>query len=89
MKYEGIVPGERDSTKKTNEGKSVASFCHQVAACFPDMFSNYCIVNNHKIAKNSTTTNAIEKISTNLEYLEFKEFFKCMLDKIKKQSNFA
>ncbi len=69
--YQGIVPGERDSTKKTNEGKSAASFCHQVAAWFPDMFSNYYIVNNHKFAKNSTTTKAIEKISTNLEYLEF------------------
>jgi hypothetical protein len=71
MEYQGIEPSERDSTKKTNEGKSAASFFRQVAAWFPDMFSNYCIVKNHKIAKNSTTTNAIEKISTNLEYLEF------------------
>jgi hypothetical protein len=34
-----------------------------VAAWFPDMFWNFSL---HKIAKNSTTTKAREKISTNL-----------------------
>jgi hypothetical protein len=32
------------------------NFCHQVAAWFPDIFSNFHLVKNHKIAKNSTTT---------------------------------
>jgi hypothetical protein len=31
-----------------NVGKSAASFCHQVAAWFPDMFSNLYLVKNHK-----------------------------------------
>jgi hypothetical protein len=35
-----------------NEGKSAASFCHQVAAWFPDMFCNFYLMKNHKIAKN-------------------------------------
>jgi hypothetical protein len=41
-----------------NEGKSAASFCRQVAARFPDMFCNFYLMENHKIAKNSTTTEA-------------------------------
>ncbi len=45
----------------SNEGKSAAGFCRQVAAWFPDMFSNFYLAKNHKIAKNSTTTKAIEK----------------------------
>jgi len=54
------------------EGKSAASFCHQAIAWFPDMFSNFYLVKNHKIVKkNSTTTKAREKISTDLEFLEF------------------
>jgi hypothetical protein len=52
-----------------NEGKSGASFCCQVAAWFPDMFCNLYIVKNYKIAKNSATTKAMEKISTDLEFL--------------------
>jgi hypothetical protein len=32
-----------------------------VAAWFPDMFCNFYLVKNHKIAKNSTTTKAKEK----------------------------
>jgi hypothetical protein len=42
-----------------------------VAAWFPDMFCNFYFVKNHEIAKNSTTTEAIEKISSDLESLEF------------------
>jgi len=65
----------RKSTKNTffrqkikyNEGKSVARFWRQVAAWLPDMFCNFCLVNNHKIAKNSTTPKAREKVSTDLE----------------------
>jgi hypothetical protein len=46
---------------KHNEGESAASFCHQLAALFPDMFCKFYLVKNHKIAKNSTTTKAREK----------------------------
>jgi hypothetical protein len=42
-----------------------------VAALFPDMFGNFDLVKNHKIAKSSTTTKAREKIRTDLESLEF------------------
>jgi hypothetical protein len=44
-----------------NEGKSAASFCHEVAAWFPDMFFYFYFVKNHKIAKNSTATKGREK----------------------------
>ncbi len=54
---------------KPNEGKSAASFCHQVAAWFPDMFCNLYFVKNHKIANKLVTTEAREKISTDLESL--------------------
>jgi hypothetical protein len=42
-----------------------------VAAWFPDTFCNFYLEKNHKIAKNSTTTKAGEKISIDLESLEF------------------
>ncbi len=54
-----------------SEGKSAPSFCHQVAALVPAMFCNLYLVKNHKIADNSATTEAREKISAYLEYLEF------------------
>jgi hypothetical protein len=38
-----------------NEWKSAASFCLQVAAWNLDMFFNFYLVKNHKIADNSTT----------------------------------
>jgi hypothetical protein len=41
-----------------NEGKSAASFCHQVAALVPDMFYNFYLVKNYKIANNLATTEA-------------------------------
>jgi hypothetical protein len=53
------------------EGKSAASFCCQLAALVSDMFCNFYFVKNHKIANNSATSWATEKISTNLESLEF------------------
>jgi len=37
----------------------------------PDMFYNFYLVKNHKVANNSTNTKAREKISTFLESLEF------------------
>jgi hypothetical protein len=50
---------------------SAASFCCQVAAFVPDMFCYFYLVKNHKIANKSATTEAREKISTYLEFLEF------------------
>jgi hypothetical protein len=49
------------SSAPRNEGKSVFIFCHQMAAGFPDMFYNFFLVKNRKIAKNSTTTKGREK----------------------------
>jgi hypothetical protein len=46
-----------------NVGISAASFRHQVAAWFPDMFCIFYNVKNHTIAKNSTTTKAKYKIT--------------------------
>ncbi len=57
------------------EGEKAASFCHQVTALVRDMFCNFYLVKNHKIANNSATTEAREKISTDLESLEFQKFF--------------
>jgi hypothetical protein len=51
-------------------GKSAASFCHQVAAWVSDIFRNFYLMKNYKIAKNSTTTKAREKISTVLKSSE-------------------
>jgi hypothetical protein len=50
-----------------------------MAAWFQDMF----LVENHKIAKNSTTTKAIEKISTDLESSKFQKCFGVCLAKFK------
>ncbi len=59
-------------------------FFRQVAALFPDMFCNFYLVKNHKIAKkNSTTIKASTKISTYLESLEFYNFFGVCLTKFK------
>jgi hypothetical protein len=46
-----------------------------VAAWFPDMFCNFYLVKNRKIAKNSRAIQAREKISTDLESLELYKFF--------------
>ncbi len=59
-----------------NERKSAASFCHQVAAWFPDMFCNFNLLKNHKIDKYSTNTN-------------FKKFFDAYLAKCNNHSNFT
>jgi hypothetical protein len=40
-----------EAVAKLTEGKSAASFCCQVAAWSPDMFGNFYLVKNHKIAK--------------------------------------
>jgi hypothetical protein len=55
----------------SNQDKSPARFCHQMAAWFHDMFRKFFFVKSHKIAYNLATTKAKEKISTVLESLEF------------------
>ena len=60
----------RISNGTVNEGKLAASFCCQVAAWFSDMFCKFYLVKNQKNAKNSTTTKAREKLSTDLEFLK-------------------
>jgi hypothetical protein len=47
------------------------------------MFRNFYLVTNHKIANNSVTVEAIEKISTDLESLEFYKNFDARLTKLK------
>ncbi len=64
-----------------NQDKSAARFCHQVATWVPDMFSNFYLVKSHKIANNSATTEAKEKISTDFESLEFQKYFDACLTK--------
>jgi hypothetical protein len=53
-----------------SQTKTAAIFCYQVAAWIPDMFCNFYLVKNCKIASNSTTTEAREN-GTDLETLEF------------------
>jgi hypothetical protein len=50
---------------------SAASFCCLVAALVPDLRCNFYLVKYHKIANNSATTEAREKIYKDLEFLEF------------------
>jgi hypothetical protein len=49
-----------------------------LAALFSDMFCNFYLVKNHKIANNSTTTKAREKIRTDLESFELNFFDVCL-----------
>ncbi len=63
--------------------QSGVTFCRQVAAWFPDMFSNFHLLKNHKIVKNSTNTKAREKISTDLESSDFLKLFGVGLTKLK------
>ncbi len=58
-------------------------FWNQGAALVPYMFCNFYLVKNHKIAYNSATTEAIEKMRTDLESLEFEKFFDVWLKTIK------
>jgi len=53
------------------EGESAASFCHLVAALFPDMFCSFYLAKSHKFAKNSTTTKARGITSPDLESVVF------------------
>jgi hypothetical protein len=49
----------------------------------PDIFSNFDVVKNHKIANNAVTDKAKKHISTDLESLEFYTFFDVCLAKFK------
>jgi hypothetical protein len=55
----------------TNWDKSAANICLWVAAWVPDMFCNFHEGKNHESSNNSRTTGAREKLSANVEYLEF------------------
>jgi hypothetical protein len=57
---------KKGKTCQRNEGRSAARFCRQVAAWFSDMFSNFYLLKNHKITKNSATTKAREKNKKNI-----------------------
>jgi hypothetical protein len=65
----------QDNIYNVNQDKSAVRFCHQVSAWIPDMICNFCSVKSHKIANNTATTEAREKISADLESLEFYKFF--------------
>jgi len=58
-----------------------------MAAWLPDMFCNFYLVKNHKIAKNVTTTKAREKIITDLESLKILEIFDVRLTTFKNNQN--
>jgi hypothetical protein len=49
-----------------------------VAALVSDMFCNFYLAKSHKIANNSATTEAREKISTDLDSLELKKIDVCL-----------
>jgi hypothetical protein len=72
-----LMVGKQNSVNyshRINEGKSVSSFCRQVAAWVLEMFCNFYLVKNCKIANNWTATIAREK-STYMESLEFQKNF--------------
>jgi hypothetical protein len=52
-----------------------------VAAWIPDMFGNFYSLKSHKIANNSATTKAREKISADLDSEQFEKFFDIGLTK--------
>ncbi len=64
-----------------NEGISAASFCCQVAALVLDMFCNFYLVKNPKIANNLATTEAREKKLHIFGILRILEKFRRMLTK--------
>jgi hypothetical protein len=67
---------------KTIKDKSAASFCHHVEAWVLQMFDNF-ILKKFKNANNTTTTQAREKISTDLESIEFSKNFDVCVTKFK------
>jgi hypothetical protein len=62
-----------------DQEESAASFCHRVAAWVQDIFAMFISCENHKIAKNSTTTKFREKNKHQFGLLGIFEFFRCAL----------
>jgi hypothetical protein len=58
-----------------NEVIIAASFCLQVAAWVSDVFCNFYLLKNHKIADNSTTPKAREKNKHRFGILRTLEIF--------------
>jgi hypothetical protein len=56
---------------KVNEGISAACFYRQVAAWFPDTFCNCHLMKITKLLKTQQPLKLEEKISTDLESLDF------------------
>jgi len=64
---------------QSKEDKSAASFGRQVAAWVPDMFCNFYLTKNHKIANNSTNTDATRTNEHRFWNLRiFRNFFMCV-----------
>ncbi len=70
--------------KSDHKDKSGASFCCKMTALVTYIFCKFHILKNHKIAKNSTTTEAREYISTYLESLKFQKSFVVCMTKLKR-----
>ncbi len=62
-----------------NEEESAVSFCHQLAALFPDVFYNFYLVNKHKIAKTQQPLRLEKKYAQIWNPLNF-SIFSCMFD---------
>jgi hypothetical protein len=65
----------------TNQDKLADIFCHRVAAWVPYMFSNFYLEKNCKIVNNSATTEARERIRTDLDSLKLDTSFDACLTK--------
>jgi len=67
-----LVQNYANLRSNNNEGKSAASFCRQMAAWVTRYVLQLLLSEkSQNCKKNSTTTKAREKISTDLESLEF------------------
>ncbi len=78
----GVQWLSRDCGHRDNEGKSAVSFCRQVASWVKDMFCNFYLAKNHKIAKNSRTPKVREKSKHRFGILRISEISRCMIDKV-------
>jgi hypothetical protein len=56
-----------------------------VAARVPDMFCNFYLVKSYKMSNNWANIEAREKMSTDLESLEFYKFYDACLTKFENQ----
>jgi hypothetical protein len=67
----------------TNYDKSVASFCHQVAAWIIDIICDFYIDKYLKIVNNTTTNKLDKKLGIDLESLQFQKIVYVFLAKFK------